>query len=70
MHELHRITDELTTERGRVHANVRARLSWDRNPPSLPRAQRDVADKAVEALSTPRLTAAQSRHLYRVFFGK
>lgn len=68
--ELHRIADELTTERVRLHENVRARLSWSHDAPPLPREQRDVADKAVEALSAPRLTAAQSRRLYRAFFGK
>ena len=68
--ELHRIADELTREPQRLHAHVRARLHWERDPPSLPPRQRDVADKAVEALTQPRLTAGQSRELYRVFFGK
>ena len=68
--DLHRVADELTRERVRLHAHVRARLTWDRNPPSLPREQREVADQAVDALTTPRLTAAQSRQLRRAFFGK
>ena len=68
--ELHRVADELTRESTRIHATVRARMSWDRNPPSLPPEQRKVADDAVEALSTPRLSSSQARVLQRVFFGR
>jgi hypothetical protein len=68
--DLHRLADELTRETTRIHANVRARLSWDRNPPSLPKAQREVADEAVEILSKPRLSSTQARALQRAFFGR
>ena len=70
MRELHRVADELTREPVRLHEHVRARLRWERNPPSLPPQQRNLADKAVEALSTSRLSTTQSRELYREFFGK
>ena len=67
---LHRLTDEATRERTRIHANVRARLSWDdRNAPTLPDAQRKIADDAVEALSRRQLSPSQSRQLRRAFFG-
>jgi hypothetical protein len=68
--ELHRLADEVTRESTRIHANVRARMSWDRNPPPLPPEQRKVADKAVEVLSKPRLSSSQSRRLHRAFFGR
>jgi hypothetical protein len=67
--ELHRRTDELTRSRTRVHDNIRARLSWT-NPPSLPSDQRELADEVVGALDTPRLSSAQSRQLWRTYFGK
>jgi hypothetical protein len=68
--DLHRLADEVTRESSRIHANVRARMSWDRNPPTLPPEQRKVADDVVEALSTPRLSSSQSRLLQRAFFGR
>lgn len=68
--ELHRLADEVTRESTRIHANVRARMSWDRNPPSLPAEQRRLADEVVEALSNPRLSSSQSRTLHRAFFGR
>jgi len=68
--ELHRLADEVTRETTRMHANVRARLSWDLNPPPLPHAQRTIADEAVEILATPKLSSLQSRQLQRVFFGR
>ena len=68
--ELHRLADEATRESTRIHANVRARMSWDRNPPSLPPEQRKVADEVVETLSNPRLSSSQSRTLQRAFFGR
>lgn len=68
--ELHRLADEVTRESSRIHANVRSRMSWDRNPPTLPPEQRRVADEAVEALSNPRLSSSQARTLQRAFFGK
>jgi hypothetical protein len=67
--DLHRRTDEITRSTTRVHENVRARLSWN-VPPSLPAAQRELADEVVEALNTPRLSAAQSRQLWRAYFGR
>ena len=68
--ELHRLADEVTRETSRIHTNVRAQMSWDRNPPSLPREQRELADAVVEALSNPRLSSSQSRTLQRAFFGR
>ena len=68
--ELHRLSDELTRQNTRIHANVRARLSWDRNPPSLPPEQSAIADEVVEILAKPRLSSSQSRQLQRAFFGK
>jgi hypothetical protein len=68
--ELHRLADEVTRESSRIHANVRARMTWDRNPPSLPREQRKLADEVVETLSNPRLSSSQSRTLQRAFFGR
>jgi hypothetical protein len=68
--DLHRRTDELNRSKARrVHDNVRARLSWNA-PPSLPADQRNLADEVVTALSTPRLSSAQSRRLWRTYFGK
>ena len=68
--ELHRLADEVTRERARIHTNVRARLSWGRDVPHLPPEQRKVADEAVEALSKSQLSSSQSRQLHRAFFGK
>ena len=67
--ELHRRTDEITRSKWMVQENVRARLSWN-DPPSLPRDQRALADEAVEALDTPRLSSSQSRKLWRAYFGR
>ena len=67
--DLHRRTDEVTRERSRMHDNIRARLSWN-VPPSLPAAQRALADEVVEALSRPRLSTWQSRQLYKAYFGR
>jgi hypothetical protein len=68
--ELHRLADEVTRETTRIHANVRARLSWNLNPPPLPQVQRRIADEAVEILAKPKLSSSQSRQLHRVFFGR
>jgi hypothetical protein len=67
--DLHRRTDEITRSKTRVHANIRARLSWN-DPPSIPSEQRELADEVVEALNTPRLSSAQSRELWRTYFGR
>jgi len=68
--DLRRRTDELNRSKAqRVHENVRARLSWN-SAPSLPVDQRNLADEVVEALSTPRLSSAQSRHVWKAYFGK
>ena len=67
--ELHRRTDELTRTKSRLHENVRARLNWS-PAPSLPEAQREIADEVVEVLNRPRLSHSQSRELYRVYFGR
>lgn len=69
--DLHRLADEISREKMRFDAHVRARLSWDdRNAPPLPFGQRDLADEVVDVLSKPRLSPSQSRQLYRVFFGR
>ena len=68
--DLHRLADAVTREKTRIDENVRARLSWDRNPPVLPSEQRKLADEVVEVLAKPRLSSSQSRQLQRVFFGK
>ncbi len=67
--ELHRRTDELTRTKSRLHENVRARLNWS-PAPSLPEAQREIADEVVEVLNRPRLSHSQSRELYRTYFGR
>ena len=67
--ELHRRTDEITSSKTRMHDHIRARLSW-KDPPSLPSAQRDLADEVVEALGNPRPSTAQSRQLWRTYFGR
>jgi hypothetical protein len=67
---LHRLADELTREPARLHANVRARMSWEHDPPPLPSEQTRLADEVVEVLSKPRLSASQSRRLQREFFGR
>ncbi len=68
--ELHKRADELTRSSTRIHAHVRARLSWDRAVPSLPSEQTRIADEVVEILAKPRLSSPQSRQLRRAFFGK
>jgi hypothetical protein len=66
--ELHRLADELTRS-SRLREHVRARLEWSRDAPLLPVEQARIAEEAVEALETPRLSRSQSRQLYRAFFG-
>jgi hypothetical protein len=68
--ELHQIADELTHSSSRLHANVRARLSWSQEAPPLPPDQSKLADEVLEVLEKPRLSSAQSRQLQREFFGK
>jgi hypothetical protein len=65
----HRRTDEITRSKGRVHENVRARLSW-KDPPSLPAEQRELANEVVEALDSPRLSTMQLRQLWRTYVGE
>ena len=67
--ELHRRTDELTGAKSTLHENVRARLNWS-PAPSLPDAQRRIADEVVEVLNRPRLSHSQSHKLYRAYFGR
>jgi len=68
--ELHQLADKLTHSNTRIHANVRARLNWDPQPPALPPEQRKLADEVVEVLEKTRLSSSQSRQLQRAFFGK
>jgi hypothetical protein len=68
--DLHRLADEVTRESSRLRANVQARLSWERDPPTLPPTQREIADEVVEILSKPRLSSSQVRQLQRAFFGR
>ncbi len=68
--DLHRRTDELNRSKARsVHESIRSQLNWN-TPASLPRDQRNLADEVVEALTKPRLSTAQSRQLWRAYFGK
>jgi len=67
--ELNRLADELTRS-SRLQDNVRARLDWGREPPALSGEQLRIADEALEALATPRLSRSQSRELRRAFFGR
>ncbi len=67
---LHRLADELTRSPG-LRENVRARVDgWSGEAPPIPMEQRKVADEVVTALTTPRLSASQSRMLRRTFFGR
>ena len=68
--ELHQLADELTPSSTRIYANVRARLSWDSDPPPLPPEQRELADEVVEVLEKPQLSSWQARQLKRAFFGR
>ena len=67
--ELHRLADELTYAKPRLHDNIRARLGRipDR-PPALPPEQQELADQAIDLLTTPRLSSSQARKLERAFF--
>jgi uncharacterized protein Yka (UPF0111/DUF47 family) len=67
--DLHRRADELTRS-PRLHEHIRARLSWSREVPSVPSDQRELADEAVDALASPRLSSVQSRRLQKTFFGR
>jgi uncharacterized protein Yka (UPF0111/DUF47 family) len=67
--DLHRRADELTRS-PRLHDHIRARLSWSREVPSVPSEQRELADEAVDALASPRLSSVQSRRLQKTFFGR
>jgi SMC interacting uncharacterized protein involved in chromosome segregation len=68
--ELHQRADEITRSSTQIRANVRARLNWDRNPPTLPPEQTELADEVVEILAKPRLSSSQSRQLQRAFYGR
>ena len=68
--DLHRQADKITRETTRLQANVQARLSWQRDPPPLPSAQREIADAAIEILGERKLSSAQSLALQRAFFGR
>jgi hypothetical protein len=65
--ELHRVADELTRS-PRLHDHVRARLTWNRDVPSVPKEQRELADEVVEILGMPRLSPAQAGQLQKAFF--
>ena len=66
--ELHQLADELTHSSTRIHANVRARLNWDLQAPSLPPEQTKIADEIVELLEQTRLSSTQAQRLERAFF--
>lgn len=68
--ELHQRADELTQSSTRIHAHVRARLSWDPQPPALPPEQSELADEVVELLGRTQLSSSQFRQLQREFFGR
>ena len=67
--EMQRRTDEITSSKTRMHDHIRARLNWN-DPPSLPSAQRDLADEVVKVLGNTRPSVAQSRQLWRTYFGR
>jgi hypothetical protein len=67
--ELHRRTDEITRSKARVHDHIRARLTWS-DPPNIPPQQRQLADQVVNVLGRARLSTAQSKQLWREYFGK
>ena len=68
--ELHKLADGLTRSSARIQANVRARLNWNPQPPSLPPEQLQVADVIVDLLEKPWLSSSQARQLQRAFFGR
>jgi hypothetical protein len=69
--ELHQLADELAHSRARLHANVRARLTWSEEaPPALPPDQGKLADEVLEVLEKPQLSSSQARELQRAFFGR
>lgn len=68
--ELQQRADAITRDSSRTQENIRARLRWDRDPPSLPPDARKLADEVVDVLTKSRLSSAQSRKLYRTFFAK
>jgi hypothetical protein len=68
--ELHQRTDEIAQSSTRIHAHVRARLSWDPEPPTLPSDQSELADEIVELLGQTQLSSSQFRQLQRAFFGR
>jgi hypothetical protein len=67
--ELHELADELA-ESTWIRANVRARLSWEPDPPPLPPPERELADKVVEVLERPELSSWQARQLRHIFFDR
>jgi hypothetical protein len=68
--ELHRLADDLARSTIWIHANVRARLNWETDPPPLPLPERELADKVVEVLERPQLSSSQARKLQRAFFDR
>jgi len=68
--QLHQRADELRHSSTRIHENVRARLSWDPQPPALPPDQSELADEVVELLGRTQLSSLQFRQLQREFFGR
>lgn len=68
--DLHRRTDEITRSKTRLHENIRSQLRWERDPPTIPSEQRDLAERVVEILTKPRLSSGQARRLYETYFGR
>ncbi len=68
--ELHRLTDEVTRSPTRLHAHVRARLSWSSEVPAVPASELKIADDVIDVLGSRRLSRSQLRELERTFFGK
>ena len=66
--ELHRLSDELTRQNTRIHANVRARLYWNPKVPDVPAGQEALADEIHELLGNSRLSAQQAAQLEREYF--
>ena len=67
--ELHDLADELSRSTARIHDNVRARLYWRPDPPTLPADQQRIADEVVDVLQDRRLSSRQARQLERAFLG-
>ena len=65
--EFHGHVEALDLDRGRIYANIRARMHWHPNPPALPPGHRKLVDQIVELLEDPQLSSSQAHELERAF---